>query len=49
MELFRVFYAMNKQAYKFELSAMLKIDNIFHISPLDQDMIMIGRVNKFLE
>ena len=35
---FRVFHAVRKQAYKLKLPTKWKINNIFHMSPLEQDI-----------
>lgn len=46
---FQVFYPMSKQIYKLELPARQKIDNVFHVLLLQQDITRKRQVNKLLE
>ncbi len=48
MDLFRVFHALVKQAYKLELPTKWKIHDVFHVSLLKQDTTRKGRVDKAL-
>ncbi len=43
--LFRVLYAVEKQAYKLELLVKWKIHDVFHVSLLEQDTTRKGRVD----
>ena len=43
---FQVFHPVEKQAYKLELSAKLRIYDVFHVSLLEQDTTSKGRVNE---
>ena len=44
--LFQVFYLVEKQAYKLELTRKWKIYDVFHVSLLEQETIRKGRVDK---
>lgn len=46
---FKVLYAIKKQADKLELSEKWRIHNVFHISPLKQDITSKGQVKTAIE
>ena len=43
--LFWVLYPISKQAYKLKLPKKWRIDNVFHVSLLEQDISKKGQVN----